>query len=169
MSEATRGRRKREVRAVTVPTKRLNVRKELEAGAILFPLDEHVDVMRPKTRGDCVGGERPCPFAGCRYHLFLDVHPRTGSIKLNFPDLELEELAETCALDVADREGTTLEKVGAILNVTRERIRQIENKALATAERHDTSGTLREYVDEGPIRKRRLPVVVDQGGASDDE
>jgi len=32
----------------------------------------------------------------------------------------------TCALDVADRGGITLEEVGEILNLTRERIRQVE-------------------------------------------
>ena len=54
---------------------------------------------------------------------------RTGAIKLNFPDLEVWEMNETCALDVADRGGTTLEDVGAIMNLTRERIRQVEVKA----------------------------------------
>jgi len=40
-------------------------------------------------------------------------------------------MAETCALDVADRGGITLEEVGAILNLTRERIRQVEVRGLA--------------------------------------
>jgi DNA-directed RNA polymerase sigma subunit (sigma70/sigma32) len=35
-------------------------------------------------------------------------------------------MKETCALDVADRGGITLEEVGEILNLTRERIRQVE-------------------------------------------
>ena len=52
------------------------------------------------------------------------------AVKLNFPHLEVWELAETCSLDVADREGLTLEQVGAAVNLTRERIRQIERGAL---------------------------------------
>lgn len=36
----------------------------------------------------------------------------------------------TCALDVADRGGTTLEDLGALLNMTRERVRQIEIEAI---------------------------------------
>lgn len=84
------------------------------------------DVDRPRTRGDCEGTPRPCPFVSCRYHLYLDVHPVSGSIKLNHPDLEPWELAETCALDMADRGEHTLEQVGAAVNVTRERIRQLE-------------------------------------------
>ena len=39
-------------------------------------------------------------------------------------------MAETCSLDVADRGGITLEEVGAILNLTRERIRQVEVRGL---------------------------------------
>ena len=35
-------------------------------------------------------------------------------------------MKETCALDIADRGGVTLEEVGEILNLTRERIRQVE-------------------------------------------
>ena len=58
------------------------------------------------------------------------MNPETGSIKLNFPDLEVWDMAETCALDVADRGGITLEEVGEILNLTRERIRQVEVKGL---------------------------------------
>src|SRR4029077_6719314 len=30
------------------------------------------DIERPRPRGDCVGGERPCPFVSCAHHLYLD-------------------------------------------------------------------------------------------------
>ncbi|HEX8907607.1 MAG TPA: sigma factor-like helix-turn-helix DNA-binding protein, partial [Anaeromyxobacteraceae bacterium] len=43
---------------------------------------------------------------------------------------EIWELDETCALDVADRGGITLEEVGTIMNLTRERIRQVETRGL---------------------------------------
>ena len=42
-------------------------------------------------------------FVSCKHHLYLDVNPATGSIKLNFPDKEIWELEHTCALDVAER------------------------------------------------------------------
>jgi hypothetical protein len=93
----------------------------------------------------------------CKYHLYIDVSPRTGAIKLNFPDLEVWDMGESCALDVADRGGTTLEDVGAIMNLTRERIRQVEVRALAKLEALRDMMALRDYVDEGPIGKRRLP------------
>jgi hypothetical protein len=93
-------------------------------------LIKSVESMRPKSRADCVNTPRPCLFVSCKHHLYLDVNPETGSIKLNFPDLEIWELAETCALDVADKGGITLEEVGAIMNLTRERIRQVETRGL---------------------------------------
>jgi hypothetical protein len=92
-------------------------------------LEEMLEDLRPKIRGDCQNGPRPCPWVGCRYHLYLEVMD-SGSIRYRFPNLELWELKETCALDVADRGGMILDKVGAYLNVTRERVRQTECFAL---------------------------------------
>jgi len=85
---------------------------------------------RPLTRGECEGGHRPCPFVSCRHHLFLDASSK-GSIKLNFPDLEVEAMTESCSLDVADRGGATPERVGEVMNLTRERVRQLTVKAAA--------------------------------------
>jgi hypothetical protein len=153
--EQRRSRRKRDVRARTISVKRMT-KRELELGRMLYP---EVDVERPETRADCATGERPCPFVSCKHHLFLDVSAKTGAIKLNFPDLEVWEMTETCALDVADRGGTTLEEVGAIMNLTRERIRQVEVKGLAKLEALGDMLALRDYVDEGPVGKRRLPVL----------
>jgi hypothetical protein len=112
-------------RARTLSVKH-NTLTSLAHGRELYP---EVALGRPQTRLDCtrgVDGERPCPWVSCKHHLYLDVNHETGSIKFNFPDLEVDELAETCALDAADRGGLTLEEVGAIMNLTRERIRQVE-------------------------------------------
>ncbi len=89
-----------------------------------------MEAQRPRSRADCASGPRPCMFISCKHHLYLDVNPATGSIKLNFPDKEVWEMGETCALDVADRGGITLEEVGSIMNLTRERIRQVETRGL---------------------------------------
>jgi hypothetical protein len=97
----------------------------------LQALMAELDATRPKVRGDCVEGQRPCPYVSCKYNLYVDVNPRTGSVKMNFPDKELWELKETCALDVADRQGITLEEVGVIMNLTRERVRQLEMRGLS--------------------------------------
>jgi hypothetical protein len=109
-------------------------RHEAAAGGMdpeLRTLMAELDASRPKVRSDCEGGERPCPYVSCKYNLYVDVNPRTGSVKMNFPDKELWELSETCALDVADRAGITLEEVGVIMNLTRERVRQLEMRGLA--------------------------------------
>ncbi|PKN39500.1 MAG: hypothetical protein CVU63_15680, partial [Deltaproteobacteria bacterium HGW-Deltaproteobacteria-20] len=116
--EQRRSRRKRDVRARTISVKRMT-KRELEIGRLLYP---ETDYWKPRTRAECAEGARPCPFVSCKYHLFIDVSSKTGAIKLNFPDLEVWEMNESCALDVADRGGTTLEDVGAIMNLTRERI-----------------------------------------------
>jgi hypothetical protein len=153
--EQRRSRRKREVRARTISVKRMT-KRELEVGRLLYP---EMDYWKPKTRSQCIDGPRPCPYVSCKHHLFLDISSKTGAIKLNFPDLDLWEMGESCALDVADRGGTTLEDVGAIMNLTRERIRQVEVRALAKLEALNDMNSLRDYVDEGPVGKRRLPVI----------
>lgn len=163
--EQRRSRRKREVRARTISVKRMT-KRELEIGRMLFP---ETDYEKPRARSECVEGMRPCPFVSCKHHLYLDVSARTGAIKLNFPDLEVWEMNESCALDVADRGGTTLEDVGAIMNLTRERIRQVEVKALAKLQALKDMDALRDYVDEGPVGKRRLPVLAAAPDEDEDE
>jgi hypothetical protein len=109
-------------RSKTLNARRLSKDEVAETDEIIAA-SSHV---RPAHRGHCANGPRPCPWVACKFHLYLDVNPETGTIKLNFPDLEPWEMKETCALDVADRGGITLEEVGEILNLTRERIRQVE-------------------------------------------
>lgn len=121
-----RRRRRTRPRSKTIAMKRLT-REELRVGAAMYP---PVDIARPQSREACVGEQRPCPWVACKHHLYLDINPETGSIKINFPDLEPWDLKHTCALDVAERGGITLEEVGEIMNLTRERIRQVEVRGL---------------------------------------
>jgi hypothetical protein len=86
--------------------------------------------VRPLSRAECMNSVRPCPFVSCRYHLYLEVSPKTGSLKLNFPDLEVWDLSESCSLDVADRGAQSTEQLGELLNLTPERARQLEQDAL---------------------------------------
>ncbi len=103
-----------------------------------------IESTRPKTRADCISSQRPCLFVSCKHNLYLDVNPETGSIKLNFPDKEIWDLPYTCALDVAEKGGITLEEVGEIMNLTRERIRQVETRGLIK---------LREATEAEPPRR----------------
>jgi len=126
LSRKVRHKRRLRARSKTIAPRRLT-KEELRFRELLPILD---DPDRPATRGACKEEMRPCPYVSCKHHLYLDVNPETGSIKLNFPDLEVWEMAETCSLDVADRGGIRLEEVGEILNLTRERIRQVEVRGL---------------------------------------
>lgn len=119
----------------------------------------------PKRRSGCLQGaeaERPCPYVSCKHHLYLDVNEVTGSIRFNFPDMEVWEIGETCVLDIADRGGETLESIGELLGLTRERVRQIEGKAMRLARRRcdeDTVTSIRELLaaaDQSPDYATRV-------------
>lgn len=130
-----RRRRRRSIRVASAS------RKERD-GALLRALDLEEQVPRPRSRSECAQGPRPCPFVSCRHHLYLEVSPDTGTIKLNFPELEVWELSETCSLDVAATGDHELAFTGRLLNLTRERIRQIEVVALSKLAREPRTSEL---------------------------
>ncbi len=120
-------------------------------------LDEYE---RPVTRGDCVDGPRPCPWVSCAHHLYLDVI-ESGSggppaIRFNFPAKEVWELKETCALDVADRGGATLEEIGRAVNLTRERVRQMIDSSLRSA-RKATNPMFANHLDVEDVNDLHEP------------
>jgi hypothetical protein len=158
-------RERNEPRKINVQAKTVNVSRVSKRHLTLLASEAHgqpgEDYDRPRTRGDCADGVRPCPFVSCRYHLFLEVG-QNGSIKFNQPDVEVWEMAESCAIDIADRgsvaidpeswedrEHATLEVVGQVLNITRERVRQLEVRALTKVKKQ---GRLQDFADD-----RRLP------------
>jgi hypothetical protein len=146
-ADEARGRRRSKTMSRKEITREL--RRQRATGVIDPGLEDtlrEIEAARPRSRADCANAPRPCMFVSCKHHLYLDVNPETGSIKLNFPDREIWELDETCALDVADRGGITLEEVGSIMNLTRERIRQVETRGLLK---------LRELTEDEP----RIPPV----------
>ncbi len=112
--------------------------KVAETDVLLEELeDDGVVVDRPTTRSECPV-ERPCPFVGCRYHLYLDITD-TGNIKYNFYGIDPWELTPSCALDVADAGGSglrSLTDIGRYMGLTRERVRQIEKSALENLKPH---------------------------------
>lgn len=84
----------------------------------------------PRTWGDCQSqglgtAERPCAYLRCRWNLQIDINPQSGEIRLMTNGSE-----HTCALRVAQHDGLQLDEIAAILNVSIERVRQLEAKAL---------------------------------------
>lgn len=133
--EQERSRRKRTVRKRTEDLRRAGKRARRAELIELAPVVRLADMIRPKTRGECVDGPRPCPWVSCRHHLYLETNlvKQNGSVTLNFPDLEpdgLEGPLESCSLDVADEGGHGYERVADLMNCTREWVRQLEERAL---------------------------------------
>jgi hypothetical protein len=123
-----------------------------------YPEADKVHATRPLTRSECEGGPRPCPFVSCKQNLFLSVNTRNGNIKLEQGGLEPWEVGESCALDVADRKGITLEEAGKILNLTRERVRQLEDMALAKLKEHalDEGDELDDWTPDAQATQEEL-------------
>ncbi len=60
-------------------------------------------------------------------------------------------MAETCALDVAERGGMTLREIGRMLGITKERVRQINDEAMTQlAHRVECDGTPIPQPPEAP-------------------
>lgn len=89
----------------------------------------------PKFRSECPG-VRPCPYVSCKYHLYLDAD-EDGTLKINFPTLDPSTPNESCALDIAERGGCSAAVVGTFMNLSPERVRQIEKLAIASLENKD--------------------------------
>jgi hypothetical protein len=141
-------------RAFTISVKRFSKRRlqqDAQTTGDLEPI--------PRTWGECqeraLGTlKNPCWYLRCRYNLLLDLDPRNGSYKVTWPDLtsgaygdEYHALpAATCVLHEAASGGLTLEEIGQAMNLTRERVRQIETKALYAL--RDLSELVRVVDDE---------------------
>jgi hypothetical protein len=65
----------------------------------------------------------------------------------------------SCVLDVAEEGGVTLEVVGACFNVTRERIRQIEARALMRLEQ--VGFKLKDYLADDSVERHHLEELSD--------
>jgi hypothetical protein len=122
IDDGNRSQRHHDVRPVTLP-KRMRARELAEL--VTYP----AGVERPRTRADCYGAARPCPFVSCRYHLYTDIN-KSGTLRVNFPDREPGDMHPSCALDVAALGRLSLEYVAFVMNLTRERVRQLEAIAL---------------------------------------
>jgi hypothetical protein len=137
------GRKRSARRSRSIRVARIGRQEVKRAGERAAELE--LELTRPTRRSECLEGPRPCPHVACKHHLYLDVNPTTGTIKLNFPELEVWELHDTCALDIAERGGTSLDDISKLMNVTRERVRQIETTAMSKLASVQDLHELRQY------------------------
>lgn len=105
---------------------------------------------KPKHRSECLDGPRPCPWVSCRYHLYLDIRA-DGVLRINFPDRDPHEMIFSCALDMANDGPRTLDQVAGLLGMSRERVRQIEEKVLHRMKRDERLGALSRDEDRVPV------------------
>lgn len=82
------------------------------------------------TKGACRNGPGPCTVATCRYSLLADT-TSPGEWKGRAP----KKVAENCALDAAENGAMTLDEIALEIGRTRERVRQIEARAMAKIRR----------------------------------
>lgn len=124
----SRGQAPRSERALANPSAEADDGSAGSASSLARPVEYPSE--RPTTRAACLAMPRPCPFVSCVYHLYLEVDERTGAIRYNFPGRPVDQLAQTCVLDVAELGGLTLAETGALINLSRERIYQLESRVL---------------------------------------
>lgn len=129
------------------PRRSHTIRINIESDAFRQLLRIVPDYDRPVTRADCVDGPRPCPFLACRHNISADFLLRRDHRGKPVENIRLVHAGEddptdieppdgnNCALDYAEKGGMTLEEVGAVFGITRERIRQIEEVALRQVRR----------------------------------
>ena len=118
----------------------------------------------PQLRAECLEAIRPCPHLRCKNHLAVDVNPRTGSMKDNFPGTEVSDLQHTCALDLAEAGGMTLKDVGESMNISSHAVSLIEQKAFekidAAFPEIAESGGFLDWLDEKGSHLRRRKAFI---------
>lgn len=176
----TGNRRPREI-----PKSTVNMRKFGRRRLAMYNEPDVEGFMKPSMRADCVqckhcqawrDGDRdeallicghdvdtairrsrPCVMVSCSQNTYLDTTRDDQSIIFNFPDLEPDEMParRSCVLDIAEREGMTLNVAGAIMNMTRERVRQLITVALERAFKRLEPWERQELIDLLEGRRNR--------------
>jgi hypothetical protein len=88
-------------------------------------------VLMPKTRGECVSGQRPCPHVGCKFHLVGEIarHPDEDSAVDAMAARIEAGCTETCALDIADQGPQSAPYIAKVMGISKQRVHQICDEA----------------------------------------
>jgi hypothetical protein len=94
----------------------------------------HYDQMRPRTREDCAGVLRPCPYVTCRHNLFVDgTEGKDGRSYLKKSCAEPDQMdpKSSCVLDVVEDnpDGMSQGDVARAMGLTQQRVDQLERSA----------------------------------------
>jgi hypothetical protein len=130
-------------------------------------------VLRPKTRADCVDGPRPCTWIGCRHHILTEF---TENGRLVFhtgcracrPTIDevvaiIGGMGDSCALDVAERGATTLEDVAELMNMSLERVRQVEADAIRKLKGVYQSGKADRLMNHNHNGRAQADALLEEG------
>lgn len=121
------------------------------------------------TRGDCIGGPRPCPLVSCKFNTYLDAK-ENGDVVINYGNRLPEDVPpdKSCLLDMidanrgntpVDRDASdvvrhkidghmTLEEIADVMNLTRERVRQIEMYTFQKLRRKPEGKHLHNHIEK---------------------
>jgi hypothetical protein len=89
-----------------------------------------VHLLMPKTRGECVGAQRPCQHVGCKFHLVGGIATLPEVAAVNAMAARIEAgCTETCALDVADQGEHSAPYIATLMGVSKQRVQQICDEA----------------------------------------
>lgn len=91
---------------------------------------------RPRTRGDCEDGPRPCPWFECKYHLATDVVQDRYGNREERPTRGWDWSKPSCSLDLADAGPMSLRAVASLMGLKNERVLAIERRAVSKARRY---------------------------------
>lgn len=112
---------------------------------------EESEILRPKTRGDCKEGVRPCPWVSCRHHIYSEIDP-------NFTmDVDLNRLEETCILDIADSGSISLLEIADLMCAKREKIKQLEARGLRKLKYNSKAKQINDDFKDVNIAGGQLP------------
>lgn len=84
----------------------------------------------PTCRAECASIERPCNRYGCIHHAYPQTERAGRPHRGKHNEVTLVEREDSCVLDVAEKGMTPRPVVGKKLGITKERVRQLEDRAM---------------------------------------